>query len=135
VYDRTDPGIDEAAWMAEDEELETQRLRGTRQQSLGRRINDRIFALREDAVSSAYICECALKWCNADVTLSVAEYLEVRSSPTYFLIACGHWSPGVERIVYRADRYLVVEKLGHGGLLASRSGDDHTRRDPPHGWN
>jgi hypothetical protein len=115
--------------MAEDEERETQRLRGTRQQLLAQRTNQRIFALREDAAVSEYVCECVLRSCAVTVTLTADEYRDVRKSPTHFLIACGGWFSAIERLVHENERYVVVEKIGPEALLASRSGHDHERRD------
>jgi hypothetical protein len=91
------------------QELQAQRLRTARQHALRRDANERTFVLRGRVCFTQYVCECALKSCGVRVSLTPSEYLEVRREATYFLIACGHWTPVFERVVFETDRYLVVE--------------------------
>jgi hypothetical protein len=56
------------------------------------------------------VCECANADCYAEVTVTPAEYRMVRNNEQRFLVAPGHVAPEVERVVYRHDRYWIVEK-------------------------
>ena len=55
-------------------------------------------------------CECGSADCVAKITLSLAEYEEVRAHPERFLITPGHEIPDVEDVVGRRTGYWVVEK-------------------------
>ena len=119
--------------MAERDSLEARQLRAARDQALMRDVNERIFDLRETSAFGEYVCECALRACTAHVELSVDEYLEIRKQPTRFLVAPGHWSTSLERLVHRTERYEVVEKLGDSArVLVSRAAHDHEGRTDAH---
>ncbi len=57
-----------------------------------------------------FVCECALEACLDPVPTTVTEYEAVRAHPTRFLIAPGHETPSVERVVLEGGGYAVVEK-------------------------
>ena len=118
----------EAQLKPDFKEAEAQCLRAAGQQALRRDANERVFALRGGASFTQYVCECALKSCEVAVGLTPLEYREVRREPTYFLVACGHWTSFFERAVFETDRYLVVEKVGEAALLARES--MHDSRSP-----
>jgi hypothetical protein len=55
-------------------------------------------------------CECGNADCVAKITLSLAEYEEVRAHAERFFIAPGHEIPDVEDVLERRAAYWVVEK-------------------------
>jgi hypothetical protein len=57
-----------------------------------------------------FICECGRSECLDQVEMTLAEYEEVRSNPTHFVLTKGHDDPSVERVVAETDRYAVVAK-------------------------
>ena len=61
-----------------------------------------------------WACECANESCSEPVRLTVAEYDEVRTNPTHFIIVPSeeHVTGEVERVVAHTERYWVVEKVG-----------------------
>ena len=65
-----------------------------------------------------FLCECSSLGCVERVKLSKAQYEQVRAAGDQFFVVPGHESPTIERIVDRHETYLVVEKLGVGGLVA-----------------
>jgi hypothetical protein len=67
-----------------------------------------------------FICECATESCLAVVDLSLAEYEEVRSSPTRFFVAPGHQgSEGDVSMLDDRGRYVLIEKGGRAGEIAT----------------
>jgi hypothetical protein len=101
------------------EELES---RAARNQSVCRSLNDAIAARHLDSAFTEYLCECSVKNCLGSVSLTSAEYAELRQDESRFIVVRGHWSPAGERLVSETDhRYQVVEKLEHAGRLAGIS--------------
>jgi hypothetical protein len=67
-----------------------------------------------------FICECATQSCTVIVNLSLAEYEEVRSAPARFFVAPGHQaSEGLVSLLEDRDRYVVLEKKGRAGEVAT----------------
>ena len=67
-----------------------------------------------------FICECATESCLVVVDLSLAEYEEVRSSPTRFFVAPGHQgSEGDVSMLEDRERYVLIEKGGRAGEVAT----------------
>ena len=94
-----------------------------------REVNERVFDVRGASTFCEYVCECALRACTASVRLSIDEYLAVREDPTWFVVAPGHSSSGLGRVVRSTDRYEVVEKLGGPArVLVARAAHEHERR-------
>ena len=91
-------------------------------EALFRQVNERI----EDVNSkldagglSDFLCECGDDDCTQPISLTLAEYEEVRSVPTHFAVAHGHEFIDVERIVRTTDRFEVVQKFsGQAGRIA-----------------
>ena len=82
-------------------------------EALFRQVNDRIKEVNETLEGDGlteFLCECGDDDCTQPISLSLAEYEEVRSVPTYFAIAPGHETIDVEHVVRTGDRYSVVEK-------------------------
>ncbi len=59
-----------------------------------------------------YVCECPVLECGRILHLTLAKYQAVRQHPARFLVANGHEVEGVEEVVERQARYLVVKKIG-----------------------
>jgi hypothetical protein len=74
-----------------------------------------------------WVCECGNESCTEPVRLSVREYDEVRTHPTYFIVVPSekHVVADVERVVQRTDRYWVVEKTG----VAAEVSEDPDQRE------
>ena len=91
---------------------------------LFREVNERVESLNEafntltDRVS--IVCECGLLECVDRISMSLAEYEELRSDPTTFAVIPGHELPDVEDVVAERDAYFVVRKhFGDPARLAA----------------
>jgi hypothetical protein len=72
----------------------------------------------EDDKPVGFRCECARLGCNMLLTLTLAEYKQVRADPRRFVLVRGHEIPAVEKVVHDAGGYVVVEKIGAAGEAA-----------------
>jgi hypothetical protein len=103
--------------------MQSQEERIARNDSTFRAANEQIasYARDHDFDSQVpFICECATESCVVVVDLSLAEYEEVRSSPTRFFVAPGHEeSEGVVSMLDDRGRYVLVEKQGRAGEMAA----------------
>jgi hypothetical protein len=68
-----------------------------------------------------FICECGDGYCREITRLSYDEYEQVRGEPTQFLVVPGHEAAAGSsgRVVRRADRFFIVEKIGAAGDIAA----------------
>jgi hypothetical protein len=100
------------------------RIRAAKNQSLFRDVNERIEEVGEGlglgASELEFICECAHEGCTEHIQMTHSEYEAVRRVPTHFAVVAGHEIDGVEEIVERNARYVVVVKLGAGGEMAMK---------------
>jgi hypothetical protein len=86
-----------------------------RNEELFRSVNEQIAALT--SASSApeepgFVCECTQMECAEHVTLSLAEFEEVRAHDRQYVVMRGHeLDPAIERVVRARDGFLVVEKI------------------------
>jgi hypothetical protein len=103
--------------------MHSQKERIARNDSTFRAANEEIAAYankHEFAERVPFICECATESCMTVVNLSLAEYEEVRSTPTRFFVAPGHQgSEGTVSMLADRDRYVLVEKGGRAGEVAT----------------
>jgi hypothetical protein len=99
-------------------ELESQRQRAAKNQSLFREVNERIEDLAASASFSTFICECMDETCDASVSLTIEEYEHIRSGSNRFLVLPGHQVSSDETVIEGNDRFLVVAKLGAGEPVA-----------------
>jgi hypothetical protein len=107
--------------MSVDEEIQERQRRAGVTQSQFRELNETVDPPKDVLALTDYACECAQKTCAVAVSLTLAEYEEVRQVPTYFLVAPGHVLPTAERVVHEVpDRYEVVEKIGLAGKVAAQ---------------
>jgi hypothetical protein len=97
-------------------------------EALFREINERVTRMRDqtgevDASGNDFLdflCECARQDCLEKLHLTPAEYEQVRSVPTDFLVAPGHQVAEIERIVSENDRFTVVRKEGRAAEIARK---------------
>jgi hypothetical protein len=79
-----------------------------------REVNERIeslaetFDLREEPLD--LVCECGDANCVQRISMTRAEYEELRSDPRHFAVHPGHEFPDVETVVAERKGYSVVSK-------------------------
>jgi hypothetical protein len=56
------------------------------------------------------VCECGREACDRIIAITLTEYDRVRANPLQFVVAPGHVVEDVDRVVDRAERYVVVAK-------------------------
>jgi|SRR5690348_7877329 hypothetical protein len=93
---------------------------GSREERIGlneavfREVNERIEALAETFELKGepldLVCECGDATCVERVSMTHAEYEELRSDPQQFAVHPGHEIPDVESVVARKKGYDVVAK-------------------------
>jgi hypothetical protein len=94
-----------------------------RNEVLFREVNERVEEIQSGegvARRFDFLCECADRDCVEAVSLSLAEYEDVRSESTQFVVVPGHEAPRVEFIVRVEDRFAVVRKQGEAAEFAER---------------
>ncbi len=76
--------------------------------------------IRDDRLMP-FICECSDPRCTTVIRLTREEYHRVRSSPRWFAHAPGHEThiPGAVEQVEANDRFVLVEKIGRAGEVAT----------------
>jgi hypothetical protein len=60
--------------------------------------------------SLRFICECSDLNCDTHVTLTIKEYEQLHKQNNRFILATGHESPLVEKVVKTKLNFKVVEK-------------------------
>jgi hypothetical protein len=58
-----------------------------------------------------FLCECGHVDCVEHIELTRAEYEDVRTETTHFVLLPGHQNGSVERVISETERFIVVEKL------------------------
>jgi hypothetical protein len=88
--------------------------RMARTESAFREVNEAIAqtAVRFDADDADFVCECSDPECAHRVTAGLEDYERVREDATQFLLAPGHETPAVERVIERAPGFQIVRKFG-----------------------
>src|SRR5687767_9684937 len=105
--------------------------RAAENQSLFREVNERLQELNDTFTAfTPYgdcACECADTACMERLPMTLAEYEQLRATPTHFAVMPDdrHVFFDVERVVERNERYWVVEKLGAAAKIT-------VERDPRH---
>jgi hypothetical protein len=82
-------------------------------EAASREINEEIEQAHQDDPAGRRMrigCECALKFCDEVIEITMAEYQDVRSDPRQFAIVPEHLIGDIERIVFENDRFAVVAK-------------------------
>ena len=89
-------------------------------ESAFREVNERMRSLALELDRAAeFVCECASVSCAERLSVSVDEYEQTRKNGRRFVVLNGHQRPEFERVVDRRDGFLVVEKTGEAGTIAS----------------
>jgi len=117
--------------MSMSEELQLRQRRAGMTQAMFRNVNEIIETQSDGATFVEFACECALKSCDAVLTLAVDEYEEVRKQPTHFIVAPGHAIAAVETVVEETPRYQVVEKRDDAAMVAARLDARRLARQAP----
>jgi len=97
-------------------------------EALLREVNDRIQDVGErlsvlpDDERLDFRCECGRSGCLTMISMSVREYRHVRSDNDRFAVAPGHEDDEIERVVERADRYVIVDKRPQAEPLVGADG-------------
>jgi len=89
--------------------------RMTRNEALFREVNERVQEKAEafgDGTAFEYFCECANPDCTFQITLTRAQYENVRSDPTQFAVLPLHFTPEIETLVRESEGYWIVKKIG-----------------------
>jgi hypothetical protein len=85
-----------------------------RNEALFREVNERIEDIQRPLAADEridFLCECGNDDCTQPLSLTLAEYEQVRASPKQFAVAPGHEVIDVERVIFRSESYEVVEKF------------------------
>ena len=70
------------------------------------------------ARGTPYLCECDDPRCTTVISLTRAEYEEVRGHPTRFAMVSGHQQADAH-LVHEGPRFAVIEKIGEEGRLVA----------------
>ena len=97
-----------------------QAVKAARNQALWREVNERIEAIAATAGDLELLCECADMECTETVTMSVAEYEQIRASSVRFPVKHGHDYPEFESIVEENGRYAIVQKRGKAAEVSAK---------------
>ena len=85
-------------------------------EALFREVNEQVEEIAETfALEGEYLCECANADCTFTVPLTSEEYAAVRADGTQFVVLPNHYTPEIESLVVRSERYWVVKKVGESG--------------------
>ena len=77
------------------------------------------FQADDDVVSThGVMCECAFAGCKTTLDLTMAQYREGRSDPTWFIVVPDHAVEEVEHMVYDRTTYWIIQKDGLGRKIA-----------------
>ena len=72
---------------------------------------------------TVYACECNAGECESTITLTRAEYEQVRAGGTHFVIAANHENPELDQVIVEGTRFAVIEKLPGAMAWAAREAD------------
>lgn len=109
--------------MGMDASTEQWDIRGARNQSLFRAINDELHSRASASAGErlTIVCECADTGCVERIELEGAEYRHIRQEPTHFAVLPGHVYPELERVIGEYGAFAVVEKTGTAARVAAAS--------------
>ena len=87
------------------------------------KIERRAQRIAGDLPAVPFICECPRPLCTLIIVLTIADYEEVRSQGTWFLVAPGHETCVVDgeevaRVAKRYEQHWIMEKVGRAGEVA-----------------
>lgn len=83
-------------------------------EALFRDVNERLEELGESFgvgnERTDFICECGNPGCTERISMTLADYEQVRADPTHFAVRPGHVEEEIEVVVFENERFFVVEK-------------------------
>jgi hypothetical protein len=94
--------------------VDSRQQRVARNEAVYREVNERIREVHSEIGADErtdFLCECGRDECTTPISLSLAEYEEVRSDPTHFAVVPGHEVVDVEHVLKQTDRFSVIEKF------------------------
>ena len=95
--------------------------RRARNETAFRTVNEAIAAgrgLTEVERRLPFVCECGRLGCTVILELTRGQYETVRDHSRRFVVAPGHDTPEIERVVESGDSWAVVEKIGAAAEIA-----------------
>jgi hypothetical protein len=97
-----------------------------RNEAVFREVNERIEGLQESASADPddqvdFLCECGSEDCTETVAMTLAEYEDVRSDPTHFVVVPGHEVLDVEHVIDANSRFRVVRKHPEEAAIAEEA--------------
>jgi hypothetical protein len=101
--------------------MDAREQRMAQNEALFREVNERVEAVAHQLgpdVPYEFMCECANADCTFRISLSIAEYENVRADSRQFVVLPLHYTPEVEELVLERDTYWVVRKSGEAGEYA-----------------
>jgi hypothetical protein len=90
--------------------------RSAKNEALLREVNDRIeevgrqLRVLPDGERLDFRCECGRPSCEEFISMGVPEYQHVRADNDRFAVVPGHEDAELERVVERAEFYVIVDK-------------------------
>lgn len=96
-----------------------------RNEELKAKLNTQLHELNE-AFSSfteigEWICECDRGDCLQTMSLTLAEYDQLRTHPRQFAVVPDHVDAAIEEVVARREAHVIVRKFGPAGQHAERT--------------
>ena len=105
-----------------------------RSQVLFREVNERIEQLSEQfaengggVVRDSFICECGNQECTESISLTRAEYEQIRGYANRFAVALDHENPETETIVEQNECFAVVESYAGEASQIARETDPRSQ--------
>jgi hypothetical protein len=100
-------------------------------ETLFREVNERVeevtsglAGVGDESLLLRLVCECGLEECTEPIELTDQKYESVRRDSRRFIVIPGHEHTDSARVVERHPDYLVVEKLGEAGEIATEQDSD-----------
>jgi hypothetical protein len=98
-------------------------VRAAQNQTLFREVNERMKDLNEHLAwqpdKGDWLCECEDETCFERIRMALPEYELLRADGNRFAVKPGHEDSEVDEVTDRHEQYLVVAKLGAGGVYAT----------------
>jgi hypothetical protein len=109
--------------------VDPRKERASRNEALLREVNERIeevgkrLQVLPDDGSLDFRCECGRPECEAFVSMTAGEFEHVRAENDRFAVVPGHEDDEIERVVERAERYVIVDKLPRAEPFVGADGE------------
>ena len=109
--------------------MDVRQERSAKNEALLREVNQRIHEVGErlqvlpEDDQLDFRCECGRPVCENYVSMTAVEYEHVRSDNDRFVLVPGHEDPEIERVMERAEGYVVVDKRPRAEPLVGADGE------------